>query len=442
MSASDSAPFPVDTAESPTPPLSLTALYEAPPLPAPTTDEDAVQFVTLAARAFAAVDEIPARTEEGLEYFARRLGFAADCTATATAIFLTLAKGGRRWTEVIRVRASSPDFTRAVALHRVLERVAKAEITPRDAAERLSVLLGWRAKSSIVLDTLAGALLSASAALLLRADLSEMGLVALLGATVGAVLHLVGGRETLLPLATVLLAAMASGAAFGFDRLNIADIRPVPVLVASLVILLPGWRLTVSMSELAQGHWTSGSGRFLAGVVTLLLLIVGVVVGQQAVASSEKARLVLPAATNLPTWIRILSPLVAGMSMTHLFNARRRDAPWIMLICVITSLAAYGGGILLGSNAGAFVGAFTATAASILLARRLRLPYAVLQQPATVLLVPGTIGFLSFGSLVDQNVNRAIQTGFVMLMVALTLSIGALLARVALRQVMAREYER
>ncbi|MBK6845824.1 MAG: threonine/serine exporter family protein [Gemmatimonadetes bacterium] len=430
------------TVEDPTQSLSLTALYEAPPSQAPTTVEDAVLFISLAARAYAAVDEIPARTEEGLEYLARRLGFTADCTATATAIFITLAKEGRRWTEVIRVHASSPDLTRAVALHRVLERVARNEITPRDAAERLTTLLAWRSKSSIVLDTLASALLSASAALLLRADLTELGLVALLGALVGAVLHLVAGRESLVPLATVLLAAIASGAAFGFDRLNIADIRPVPVLVASLVILLPGWRLTVSMSELAQGHWTAGSGRFLAGVVTLLLLIVGVVVGQQAVASDVKARLILPAATNLPAWVRILSPLVAGLAMTHLFNARRKDALWITLICVITSLAAFGGGKWLGSNAGAFVGAFTATAASILLARRLRLPYAVLQQPATVLLVPGTIGFLSFGSLVDQNVNRAIQTGFMMLMVALTLSIGALLARVALRQGMAREFER
>jgi uncharacterized membrane protein YjjB (DUF3815 family) len=167
-----------------------------------------------------------------------------------------------------------------------------------------------------------------------------------------------------------------------------------------------------------------------------------VVVGQQAVETTEKARLVLPAATNLPAWVRILSPLVAGLAMTHLFNARRRDGGWILLICVVTSLAAYGSGLWLGSNAGAFVGAFTATAVSVVLARRLRLPHAVLQQPATVLLVPGTIGFLSFGSLVDQNVNRAIQTGFQMLMVALTLSIGALLARVALRPVMAREYER
>ena len=118
------------TAEDPTQSLSLTALYEAPPSQAPTTVEDAVLFISLAARAYAAVDEIPARTEEGLEYLARRLGFTADCTATATAIFITLAKEGRRWTEVIRVHASSPDLTRAVALHRVLERVARSEITP------------------------------------------------------------------------------------------------------------------------------------------------------------------------------------------------------------------------------------------------------------------------------------------------------------------------
>ena len=428
----------------PAPSLSLTALYEAPPRPsaAPASEEDTVRFIIITARAYAAVDETPARIEEGLEYLAKKFGFAADCTATATAIFITLAKGGERWTEVIRVRAPGPDFTRAVALHRLLERVVSDEISPRDAADRVTTLLAWRAPRSLWLTTLASALLSASAALLLRADLPELGLVAALGALVGGTLHLVAGREQLVPLATVLLAAVASASAFGFDRLGLGDVRPVAVLVASLVVLLPGWRLTVSMSELALGHWTAGSGRFLAAVVTLLLLVVGVVVGQQAVDTPDKVRLVLPAATNLPAWVRVLSPLAAGLGLTRLFGARRRDAGWIMLMCVVTSLAAFGGGRWLGYTAGAFVGSFTAMAIGGLLARRLRLPYAVLQQPATVLLVPGTIGFLSFGSLVDRNVNGAIQTGFQMLMVALTLSIGALLARVALRPVMAREYER
>lgn len=418
---------------------SLTALYEAPPRLEPTTDEDVVRFISLAARAYAVVDEMPARIEEAIELLARGLGFSADCTATATAIFLTVARGDRRWTEVIRVRVSSPDFTRAVALHRLLERVGNDEITPLDASERLVQLLARQHASSPWRTILASALLSASAALLLHAQARELAMVSALGALVGGVLHLVGGRQQLMPLAIVLLAAVGSSAAFGADSFGWSQVRPVPALVASLVILFPGWRLTVSMAELAQGHWTAGSGRFLSAVVTLLLLVVGVVVGQQLVETRGAPPLVLPNVVSVPTWIRILSPVAAGLAMTELFVARRRDAMWIVLICVVTSLAAFGGGKWLGSTAGAFVGSFTAMAVSSLVAKSLRLPYAVLQQPATVLLVPGTIGFLSFGSLVSNNVDKAVQTGFQMLMVALSLSIGALLARVALRPVMTLE---
>ena len=424
-------------------PLSLTAIYEAPPMAAAGArdgDEDAIRFIRMAARAFAAVDEIPARTEEGLEFLAHRLGFSADCTATATSIILSITKDDHHSTEVIRVHTSGPDFTRAVALHRILERVLREEITPRDGTERLAALLAWRRSSPILLFTLASAGLSYSAGLLLGGRLAELGLVALMGAVVGVVLALIGGRQHLAPLAPVGLAAVLSSLAFGVELLGIHGVRPVPTLVAGLVLLLPGWRLTIAMTELAQGHWTSGSGRFLAAVTTLLLLIVGVVLGQQVVDSPESTRIVLPSAGELPWWVRVVSPMVAGLAMTWLFGARRRDAVWIVLMCLVTSFAAWGAGVWLGATAGAFVGAFTATAAGAVLARRLKLPYPVLQQPATVLLVPGTIGFLSFGSLVDRNVDDFVQTGFQMLFIALTLAIGALVAQVALRPVIAREY--
>ena len=103
------------------------------------------------------------------------------------------------------------------------------------------------------------------------------------------------------------------------------------------------------------------------------------------------------------------------------------------MMCVVTSLASFIAGRFLGPTASAFVGAFTAMAAGALIARKRNLPYPVLQQPATVLLVPGSIGFLSMGSLVNRNVNTAIQTGFQMLFVALTLALGAMSAQVALR---------
>lgn len=418
--------------------LSLTDVYEAAPLPGPATDDGTARFLALTARAYAAVDEVPERIEEGISALAERLGFHADTNATATAILLSVSKGERQWTHVIRLQPGAPDYMGAVALHRILVRVLRGEITPDDAAGRLTKLLEERPRRTGWLTVLASALLSASAGLLLHAERTELLLSALIGAVVGGVLLYVGRRPHLAPLAPVALAALAAAVAFGAAHIGAGDVRPMPLLVASLVILLPGWRLTVAMTELAQGHWTSGSGRFLAAITTLLLLIVGVVVGQQAVARTDSATLVMPSLTSLPTWVRVLSPLAAGLSMTVLFNARRNDAIWITITCIATSFAAYFAGLHMGTTASAFIGAFTAMTAGTLLARWLRLPYPVLQQPATVLLVPGSIGFLSFGSLVSRNVDAAVQTGFQMLFIALTLSIGAMSAQVALRPITER----
>ena len=282
------------------PSLSLTAVYEAPALPGPTTEAGVVRFLSLTARAYAAVDEVPERIEEGIAELAERVGAQAECNATATAILLSIRIGGHHETDVVRVRPGSPDFTRMVALHRILGRVMDGEITPDDAAERLVQLLRWQSKRSFAMTVMASALISLSAGLLLRAEAAELALASVMGGLVGLVLHLVANRAHLSPLVPVVTAALASAVAFSADRFGLPDVRPVPALVASLVILLPGWRLTTAMTELAQGHWTSGAGRFLAAFTTLLLLIVGVVAGQQGVASTERAMMVLPSGIDMP----------------------------------------------------------------------------------------------------------------------------------------------
>ena len=389
------------------------------------------RFLRMATRGYAAVDEVPERIEDGIRQLAASIGFQAECNATATSVLITVSRGERQWTEVIRTYQSGPDFARAVALHRLLDRVRAGTLSPDEGADRLERLLAWRHHPSTPLMMVASAMLSGSAALLLRAQLAEFLLTFVLGAAVGWALMFIRGRDHLAALAPVALAAFASAVAFSAVRLGLDTVRPVGTLIAALVIFLPGWRMTVAMTELASGHWTSGAGRFLATITTLLLLIVGVVVGQQA--TQSVGDIALSPATALPAWVRVLAPLMAGVALTYIFNARRRDMAWIALMCVVTSLASFLGGHWLGSTASAFVGAFTAMAVGALLARRLNLPYPVLQQPATLMMVPGSLGFLSMGSLLDQNVTVAIQTGFQMVFVALTLALGAMTAQVALR---------
>ena len=409
----------------------LTDLYEAPPQSMAASESGGFRFLRMATRGYAAVDEVPERIEDGIRQLAASIGFQAECNATATSVLLTVSRGERQWTEVIRTYQSGPDFARAVALHRLLDRVRAGTLSPDEGADRLERLLAWRHQPSTPLMMVASAMLSASAALLLRAQLAEFLLTFVLGAAVGWGLMFIRNRDHLAALAPVAMAAFASAVAFSSVRLGLDTVRPVGTLVAALVIFLPGWRMTVAMTELASGHWTSGAGRFLATITTLLLLIVGVVVGQQA--TQSVGDIALSPATALPAWVRVLAPLMAGVALTYIFNARRRDMAWIALMCVVTSLASFLGGHWLGSTAAAFVGAFTAMAVGALLARRLNLPYPVLQQPATLMMVPGSLGFLSMGSLLDRNVTVAIQTGFQMVFVALTLALGAMTAQVALR---------
>lgn len=417
----------------------LTSIYEAPARPTvAATDASVVKLLGLVARAFAAVDETPARIEAIVHDLAPRFGYRAVCDATATSIVLTVARDDARWTEVIRVLSDGPDYARAVALHRLLARVVSRELSPDDAGERIEEILAWKSKTPAVWVIGASLLLSVAAGLLLNLPAMELGIAAALGTLVGASLLVVGKYERFEPLAPVALAALSSAVVFWLARGG-RPMHPMALLIASLVIFLPGWRLTVAMSELSTGFWTSGSGRFLAAITTLLLLIVGVVAGQQLVANQA------PVATQivrgeLPVWARLISPVLAGISMTVLFRARRQDMALIVVMCLLTSLVSTISAERLGTTAAAFVGAFTAMTVGSVLARVYRIPYRVLQQPPTVLLVPGSIGFLSMSSLVNRDVSDAVQTGFQMLFIAVTLALGGMTAQVMLQTTGRREY--
>ena len=61
-----------------------------------------------------------------------------------------------------------------------------------------------------------------------------------------------------------------------------------------------------------------------------------------------------------------------------------------------------------------------------------RVPTAVTQVPALILLVPGSVGFRGFGSMLDNDVTAGVDAGFRMLVVAGSLVAGMLAAGVIL----------
>ena len=135
-----------------------------------------------------------------------------------------------------------------------------------------------------------------------------------------------------------------------------------------------------------------------------------------------------PLPAPLPDWTELVGLAGLAISVCVIFNARRRDWGWILLAGAL----AFGGtrlsAPLLGPELGAFVGAIILGMGSNVLSSRRNRPALVTIVPGLMLLVPGSIGFRSLSSLLERNVVAGIDTAFSMLLVAVALAAGLLVA--------------
>ena len=109
------------------------------------------------------------------------------------------------------------------------------------------------------------------------------------------------------------------------------------VTLGALIMLVPGLRLTVAMTELASGHVVSGTAR-LAGAGSLFLSIAfGVALGRVAadVLGRPFGDEILEWSWAPPTWAWAPALVIAAASFVVLFQADRADAPWIVVVGVV-----------------------------------------------------------------------------------------------------------
>jgi uncharacterized membrane protein YjjB (DUF3815 family) len=210
--------------------------------------------------------------------------------------------------------------------------------------------------------------------------------------------------------------------------------------LAGLAILLPGLTFTVALTELSTRHLASGTARLSGAIVTFLGLGFGLALGAKAGGAAGNALShLLPMLdgalprTVLPGWAEWAGLLVAPLAFTVLLSARRQDAPLIVIACAAAYITSKLAGAAVGEELGAFLGAFVVSAGSNLLARARRRVAMVTQVPGLLILVPGSIGFRSVTSLLGQEVETGIQTGFRVAIVGISLAAGILAGNVVTR---------
>lgn len=390
--------------------------------------DDRIAYVLKLARAMHGYGYAAHRLEEVLGVTAQRLGLQAQFFSTPTSIFAAFGEQADQQTFLMRVEPGDTDLGRLADADRVTLQVARGEMTPAEGSRALDSIAAQPPAYGRGLTLLAFGAASAAAARFLGGGWIEIALAGGLGLITGLLALATARWATLARIFEPLAAFTATLIATAFAALVVPTSVLVTVL-AGLIVLIPGLTLTTAMTELATRHLASGTARMSGALLLFVTMIFGVGIG------GETAQLVFgeaPAAqlARLPGWTELIALCVAPLAFLVLLRARASDAGWILAAGWIAYAATRAGGILLGPELGAFVGALAVGVTANLYALLLDRPSQMLQVPGVLLLVPGSFGFRSVSAMLERQVVSGIETAFTMFFIASGIVAGLLLANV------------
>ncbi len=373
------------------------------------------------------------RLEGAVTQVARRLDIDADVWSNPTGMILSFPdpeRPGFSVTQVIRLEPGEENLGRLARADAIVEDVLAGN---RDLAEGLAAMRALDRpprRFEALWAVLAFGLASSSVTgLLPNTGWADLVTAALLGCGIG-VLSIFSQAHPQLDHAMEAVAAFLVTLIATAVASFLAPLSLQGVIIAGLIVLMPGLTLTTAVSELAAKQLVSGTARFAGALTTLLKLAFGAVaaahvvnmLGWQAMPNRGEA---------LPEWMPWLTLLAGSYAFAVLFKAARRDILLVMasvwLGYGVTRAASLMPGM--AENAlpgGVFLAAMVVTAAGNLYGRLWNRPSALIRVPGIILLVPGSLGFRSFNFVFERDVMLGLDTAFAVLAALIALVAGIL----------------
>lgn len=392
------------------------------------TSRHEIGFVLKLGRALHAHGYPANRLEEVMEKATRRLGLTGQFFSTPTSIFAAFGPEDDQQTFLLRVSPGEVNLGKLAELDEVTIGVLRGVHDSAEGSRLIDRILSEPPEYGPWLRTIAFGLASAGASRFLGGGWKEILFSALIGWTIGIMARLFA-RSTALGRVFEPVAAFIASALTALLGLLIGPYAISNTMLAGLIVLMPGLTLTVAMIELSTQHLSSGTSRLNNAFVTFLGIGFGVAVGSalvDAVIGTAKAVRAAP----LPGWTELAAILIMPMAFTILLRAHKRDAPWILLAGAIAVGGNELGERMLGPQLGVFFGALLVGVFSSAYARWIDRPAVIAQVPGILMLVPGSVGFRGLAAMLDEKIVSGIDTTFKMILTAVALVAGTLIASV------------
>ena len=295
-----------------------------------------------------------------------------------------------QFTHIERTELSDYDLGRLWAIDQLVENMEDGHVDFESGLQKLEKLEQSPPPIPFLENALASLVTGGAFATLLSANPLDAIAASLISSLLFLIHHFTGSKKGFKPALVITLAFTAGVLAMMFATLGAGINAPI-VILASIVIHIPGLALTVALEEISHGHLISGCSRLVDGLMTLLKLFFGTLAGIAVVnfispVPSEPSLLLCPT----PDW-RIWPALIGlAISLGIAFKIPRNKWALGVVSVFIAFGAAKLGGHLFGMYAGMFLGALSVGLFSNLFARLTNGPCSILLIQGIIVLVPGS----------------------------------------------------
>ncbi|HET6631902.1 MAG TPA: threonine/serine exporter family protein [Rhodanobacteraceae bacterium] len=370
------------------------------------------------------------RLEDALSGVAQRLGLHAEVWSSPTAIILSFgddaqgADGVAQVTQVVRLPPGDVNLARLCEVDDIADDVIERRIgidegvrqlrqltQPLDRAHATGMVLGYALSvfgfAGVIGGTWADALAAAG-----------------IGAMIGGIVLLAQHWPRLAP-ATEAVTALLATAVASVVSIWLWPVHVSLVVLAAVIVLVPGMMLTTAVRELSAVHLVAGVSRLFGALSSMLKLIFGYVVVMQFVAWMG-LRLPDVSAASMTGWALWLALVLGSFGFALVFLARRRDWLLVALSAMAGYLMARYAGAEFGAGAGVFIGGLVLGALSNVYARVTSRPGALIREPGIILLVPGSVGYRTLVALAENDVGSGGHTAVILVTILVALVAGLL----------------
>ena len=391
-----------------------------------TAAEPRVEFLKALARELAPLGQTAAELTEQLAGCSDGLGLSAQFFVLPTMVQIIYEEFGEQHLAFVPVGRGTVDLASYALLESVAVSVGKGWISPQAGTRSIETLVAQRGRFPLWLRLGAGGLGPAAIAFLLGGGVREATASMGIGLAV-AVFHGLARRsgrlEGLLELSSAVFAAclalLLGHVVQHFDATT--------VVLASIVQLLPGLRITQGVAELAAGDLVCGTARLAGAGMTLLNLSIGVALTWTVFRRLGEFPL-LGRAHGATAAMLVVAVIGAALAFSVSENARRRDVGWVFVAVIVATIASRVGVWALGTTLGIGIASLAVGLAGNAYSRYLHHPKSTITVPGLTVLVPGALGFKGVFSLVSKGGPSGVDVLVTTLLLAVALVVGSTIA--------------